>query len=154
MERLTEKHYSGKGYFMKCSEACANDDEMCGGCPQLDKIIDRLAAYEDTGLTPEETSKLDAHRKAMAALADSYKAEIPHWIPVTERLPEDGLPKDSKKKTLKVLVAIRADNGVYTVRSQTRSKHPYYHPNTWEWGKFTCGTITHWMPLPEAPKGE
>ena len=71
MERLTEKHYDGKGYFMKCSEACANDDEMCGGCPQLEKIIDRLAAYEDTGLMPEEVA---AQR----------------WIPVSEGLPEVG----------------------------------------------------------------
>jgi len=70
MERLTEKHYGTDGYFMKCSEDCANDDEMCGGCPYLDKIIDRLGAYEDTGLTPEQVV-------------------AQKWIPVTERLPDE-----------------------------------------------------------------
>jgi hypothetical protein len=28
MERLTEKHFGNEGYYMKCSEFCANDDEM------------------------------------------------------------------------------------------------------------------------------
>ena len=35
------------------------------------EIIDRLAAYEDTGLTPEEVQQM-------------------RWIPVEERLPEPG----------------------------------------------------------------
>lgn len=52
MERLTEHHVDGKGAYMKCSEHCEEDG--CGDCGNLDHIIDRLAAYEDTGLTPEE----------------------------------------------------------------------------------------------------
>lgn len=54
MDRLTERHYARNDYYMVCSEACANDDEICGSCPQLEKIINRLGAYEDTGLTPEQ----------------------------------------------------------------------------------------------------
>lgn len=42
---------------MVCSGSCANDDEMCGGCPWLEKIINRLGSYEDTGLEPEEIEK-------------------------------------------------------------------------------------------------
>ena len=57
MERLTEKHFGNEGYYMKCSEFCANDDEMCGSCSEIDKIVDRLAAYEDTGLEPEDFKK-------------------------------------------------------------------------------------------------
>lgn len=37
-----------------------------------DELIERLAAYEDTGLTPEQLK------------------EIQRWIPVEERLPENG----------------------------------------------------------------
>lgn len=53
MERLTEKHYLAEDHYMKCSEDC-NVDMDCVDCPAFDKLIERLAAYEETGLTPEE----------------------------------------------------------------------------------------------------
>ena len=53
MERLTEKHYLAEDHYMKCSEDC-NVDMDCVDCPAFEKLIERLAAYEDTGLTPEE----------------------------------------------------------------------------------------------------
>lgn len=53
MERLTEKHYLAEDHYMKCSEDC-NVDMDCVDCPAFDKLIERLAAYEDTGLMPEE----------------------------------------------------------------------------------------------------
>ena len=53
MERLTEKHYLAEDHYMKCSEDC-NVDMGCVDCPAFDKLIERLAAYEATGLTPEE----------------------------------------------------------------------------------------------------
>lgn len=53
MERLTEKHYLAEDHYMKCSEDC-NVDMDCVDCPAFDKLIERLAAYEDIGLTPEE----------------------------------------------------------------------------------------------------
>lgn len=53
MERLTEKHYLAEDHYMKCSEDC-NVDMDCVDCPAFDKLIERLAAYEGTGLTPEE----------------------------------------------------------------------------------------------------
>ena len=51
MERLTKKHYGGNGYYMACSEHC---NKECFDCKEIDKIIDRLAAYEDTGLEPQD----------------------------------------------------------------------------------------------------
>lgn len=46
MERLTEKHYNGDGYYMKCSETCPSDcSEICD-CEELDRIVDRLGAIE------------------------------------------------------------------------------------------------------------
>ena len=53
MERLTEKHYLGTDHYMKCSGSC-NVDMDCIDCPSFDRLVERLAAYEDTGLTPEE----------------------------------------------------------------------------------------------------
>ena len=57
MERLTEKHYLGTDHYMKCSGSC-NVDMDCIDCPSFDRLVERLAAYEDTGLTPEEVSEL------------------------------------------------------------------------------------------------
>lgn len=58
MERYTRKHYGENGYYIICSENC--ETLNCGDCGILDKIVDRLAAYEDTGLEPKEIQKLKA----------------------------------------------------------------------------------------------
>jgi hypothetical protein len=77
------------------------------------------------------------------------------WISVEERLPEDTIPDDYKHKTIKVLVAIRGKNGV-TIRTQQRFLDYTYRDDKrtafWTW-RFSGGDVTHWMPLPEAPKG-
>lgn len=57
MERLTEKHYLGTDHYMKCSGNC-NVDMDCIYCPSFDCLVERLAAYEDTGLEPEEVTAL------------------------------------------------------------------------------------------------
>ena len=53
MERLTDKLYLAEDHYMKCSEDC-NVYMDCVDCPEFGKLIERLAAYEDIGLTPEE----------------------------------------------------------------------------------------------------
>ena len=57
MERLTEKHYLGTDHYMKCSGNC-NVEMDCIDCPSFDCLVERLAAYEDPGYTPEEIAKL------------------------------------------------------------------------------------------------
>ena len=77
---------------------------------------------------------------------------IQKWIPVTERLPEDDLPQDSKAKQIKVLVAYMR-NGNWVVRTNLRKKGQWYKkPDEWSWS--VSDPISHWMPLPEPPKGE
>lgn len=57
MDTLTERYYMGNDYYMKCSETCSIEagsiDIDCIDCPAFEMIVDRLGAYEDTGLTPE-----------------------------------------------------------------------------------------------------
>ena len=82
MERLTERGEDGK-YFVRIS----GDNDLILGAEErllpgleiwtgwwehtvLGNIVDRLAAYEDTGLAPEEVQQM-------------------RWIPVEERLPEE-----------------------------------------------------------------
>lgn len=71
MERLTEKHYLAEDHYMKCSEDCSVDMD-CVDCPAFDKLIERLAAYEDTGLTPEEVTavKLALMGKTLAEITE------------------------------------------------------------------------------------
>ena len=57
MERLTEKHYLGTDHYMKCSGSC-NVDMDCIDCPSFERLVERLAAYEDTGLEPESVEAL------------------------------------------------------------------------------------------------
>lgn len=57
MKRLTEKHYLCTDHYMECSGTC-NVDMDCIDCPSFDRLVERLAAYEDTGLEPEEVTAL------------------------------------------------------------------------------------------------
>lgn len=87
MERLTEKHYLAEDHYMKCSEDC-NVDMDCVDCPAFDKLIERLAAYEDTGLTPERCAEFaradaegryivmrDAEQEGVARLRELAEAD-------------------------------------------------------------------------------
>lgn len=46
-KRLTEKHYDGKGYYLKCSEECHLVDLSCEDCVEMQKLVDRLGEHED-----------------------------------------------------------------------------------------------------------
>lgn len=57
MERMTGKRYHGEGYYMVRSGTCHSEDSECMNGAALDALIDRLGAYEDTGLSPEEVKE-------------------------------------------------------------------------------------------------
>lgn len=84
MERLTEKHYLGTDHYMKCSGNC-NVDMDCIDCPSFDCLVERLAAYEDTWLEPEEITAmqhtLDEYHKVadplLRAQADGRLVVVP-----------------------------------------------------------------------------
>lgn len=62
MERLTEKHVDGSGYFLKCSGDAACP-ENCEDCDKLDAAVDRLGMYEDSELMPDEVVDLASVRE-------------------------------------------------------------------------------------------
>ena len=73
------------------------------------------------------------------AIADEdrikFFLQIPRWIPVTERLPEeDGC----------YLVAVKNDH------KRRYSKTAWFSHDSW----FARQDVTHWMPLPEPPMEE
>lgn len=73
MERLTEKHYLGTDHYMKCSGNC-NVDMDCIDCPSFDCLVERLAAYEDTGLTPGEIKSMQEEHFSGLEMAKLHSA--------------------------------------------------------------------------------
>lgn len=105
---------------LECCETVECDD-----CPYAVMLVTK---YGKTVIGCQETVTQDT-----VAYIKQLEAQVPRWIPVIERLPEDG--KD-------VLVLIR---GIVDVG---------FHFAQYGWETYTMRTvgITHWMPLPEPPK--
>ena len=91
------------------------------------EIIDRLAAYEDTGLAPEEVQQM-------------------RWIPVEERLPEesDGMALFTNGKAV--------TSGYRNHMFRMSGEEGIYVPAIRKGGGYM--RVTHWMSLPKAPKEE
>lgn len=70
-KRLTEKHYNGDGYYMKCSGTCSGAF-LCDDCPEMGKLVDRLGELEDAAgkAVVVEDRKL---RGAMKMLQEKYE---------------------------------------------------------------------------------
>ena len=78
------------------------------------------------------------------------KASVPQWISVNDRLPDN-------KEYDWVLAQVVEDNGfmhIPTVMEYRQSKNDWFE-ETYGWLSDHNGafTVTHWMPLPESPKG-
>ena len=135
MERLTYDFTIGGNHCwqvkgadnLECRQVCEEQEENgCKGCP-IALAFDRLAAYEDTGLTPEEVQQM-------------------RWISVEERLPgdSDGAVLLTNEKT--VIIGYR--NQLFGLDGQ----YEIFAPAIKKGGGYM--QVTHWMPLPKLPKEE
>lgn len=115
MERLTHPRNSGikTGYWSPNKK---------------DELIERLAAYEDTDLTPQEIYSLKA--------GTILKALRTEWIPVEERLPEESL-----------------NSVIGWDEYRERCCFVQYYAGSWHLGDESVRIIA-WMPLPEAYQPE
>lgn len=81
MERLTERFDNGQAAVMGCGENCKYDYKYCRNhyedCPEINRLYERLAEYEDTGLTPEEILELKERNTPKEAIyeGDGYSDE-------------------------------------------------------------------------------
>jgi hypothetical protein len=79
---------------------------------------------------------------------------VREWIPVSDRLPEDlpqkgGAWSEMVRPSVDVLVKVKGIKELYTAWYSYSDK---CWTDTREVHSFT--NVTHWMPLPEPPKGE
>lgn len=103
-------------------------------------------------------SACDALKYAERAVEAGYSKQS-GWISVKERLPEDGW-SDEDFYPMDCLLAAKVGDRI-VVDWGTRGVSLSWHTNKkecyWEilhdWDEGQGCEITHWMPLPEAPKG-
>ena len=81
MERLTRHGEDGKGYFKALDPDCTCNRE----CPRLwdhmQMLTERLAAYEDTGLEPEEIKAHEAaYIEIMTRTYGTLHQKIGQWL--------------------------------------------------------------------------
>lgn len=119
------------------------------------EAVDKLAAYEDTGLEPADIEELlarnDKQKMMIRKQSERTKellATVPHWISVEERLPEIG----------EIVLAYVDELGLI-IRAKIVDAKDYRGERRIDWARvdkdpffLSCYTVTHWMPLPKAPK--
>lgn len=122
MKRFTEKHYHGIDHYLLCSGDCHADMD-CVDCPAFENAVERLAAYEDTGLEPEQVEALKRQK----------------WIPCSERLPEEKQ---------RVLFWVESNEAAYTGFYSYTGRQGAH----WFMGGKSNYAVKFWMPLPEPPE--
>jgi len=96
------------------------------------------AYYEQQALHTEATGILSAQvrdRDAKIAELSSLLSETSRWIPVSERMPTD--------KGMEI---------VFYGGDRKATYHGCYDGQFWAYDKGWVANVTHWMPLPGAPK--
>lgn len=106
------------------SEQPAKLDGLSGVLPTLTSVVDVVGSK----LPPEPPSVLALirERDALKARVTELEAQVPRWIPVTERQPEKL--------------------GEYLIAGPSWTGLVYFKP------PHELKGVTHWMPLPPAPK--
>lgn len=110
-----------------------------------EKLIDLIIDAKRTD--PEEGS----FTEYLADHLIAHGVTVQEWISVDDRLPDN-------KEHDWVLAQVVEDNGfmhIPTVMEYRQSKNDWFE-ETYGWLSDHNGvfTVTHWMPLPEPPKGE
>ena len=87
---------------------------------------------------------------------DELQSQLPKWIPVKERLPEEKCKCLVYKKHIGLSALVSFTNDLesideYDFQGQKRWGFFYYDS---EYGYCESLGVTHWMPLPEPPKEE
>lgn len=117
-------------------------------------IMDALNCMRDTTAEEREVTReyIMKHSKPLGVNVDGVLSTRNSWIPVEKRLPEDDLPPDSTRRSIKVLVC-STKNGKGSIKTMTRSRDKLRDGTMteWSWGRWRKN-VTHWMPLMDLPQ--
>ena len=98
------------------------------------------------GIIDEECDAYLNTRRTTLCMARDYLKEHfaeQEWISVKDRLPEDDLPKDTKKKMIRCFVY--TDKGTVKPCVRQRWEHFNGKMQPWMWNKDLYAKPTHWM---------
>lgn len=75
MERLTARNESGQAFYKKCFENPCDGMGLkdCNTCEHSNAICERLAAYEDLEITPEQVKEIDRCYSELSKELGKYK---------------------------------------------------------------------------------
>lgn len=132
MERLTNV----QGLCIECID-CNEKFDCEAECNAIDDCIKKLAAYEDTGLTPEQVREL------------AEEQQYHRWIPVEERLPEFNAFNPITRDAYVYPVTIDL-GGITDIRYYSFWKGHWYNQGP----KIMDDLVIAWQPLPEPYKPE
>ena len=115
MERLTKRIEGGQAVFHECHGTCGTCDGA--NCYCIGPMVDRLAAYEDSGLEPEEIERIvDAYGRGHTLRTESAeRLEIVREIK-TDRLRElVQAEQDGRLHITPAFVWHNGDSGLHKV---------------------------------------
>ena len=120
-----------------------------------EKLVELLNEVQETGVNEIPAgfgcTQQYISNESVAAHLISHGVTVQEWISVDGRLPENDLPKDTKKKMIRCLVY--TDKG--TIKPCVRQRWEFNGKLVpWQWNKDLFAKPTHWMYYPQPPKGE
>ncbi len=113
MEQMTKRKLKGNGYYMKCSETCPHDCQETCDCEEFDKFVDLLAAYEKTGLEPQEIERIvDAYGRGL-----SLRTESAQRLEMIREIPDDRLREiaEAEREGRYAVLPVKVGGTVYRV---------------------------------------
>ena len=124
-----------------------------------DRVKEKLVELQlKADLEDEISENATQHREYIADLMIAHGVTVQQWISVKDRLPEDVYGKD--REQIVVLVCTKSGKVSQCARmadydcstDKTLTKVKWIKNGKFYWSKNK--SVTHWMPLPEPPKGE
>ena len=113
------------------------------------KLVELIKDGIRKGLRAKGDDRLDYSFEDVADHLIRNGVTVQEWISVNDRLPEDDLPKDMKKKMIRCLVYTNKGTIKPCVRQRWEVNGKLV---PWQWNKDLFAKPTHWMYYPHPPK--